>query len=137
MEMDEVGGVRGFRGGTKAECPIRICLGDEIGGLDMETRREREYLKLPSLLQWLPLFSGRLAWQVSRKNLLELGLGIMGCMRRKVGEDLCDALGMKTERKGTQQLGVTLRDQIWRWVGGVTIELGGLRLQLDHLLPWL
>lgn len=77
-------GVRGSTEGTKAECPIRICLGDEIGGLDMETRREREYLKLPNMLQWLPCFSGRLAWQVPRKKTVGVGAWDKG-MHEKEG----------------------------------------------------
>lgn len=50
--------------------------------------------------------ASRLAWQVPRKKkkLLELGPGIRGCMRRKVGEDLCDVLRMKIERRGAGQL---------------------------------
>lgn len=95
-------------------------MGDEIGGLDMETRREREYLKLPNMLQCLPCFSGRLAWQVPRKKLLELGPGISGCMRRKVEEeDLCDVLRMKIERRGAWQL-VCFRDGVTQ---GLNLEV--------------
>lgn len=112
--------------------------GAEIGGWDVDERRDTENLNLAHLLHWPTCFSGKLHWRVHREWLLKLGAGKTGWVSRKVGgEDLRDPLEMEQKgREGWNRWAVTIMGTImgqciWRRGGR------GADLQLVYLLPWI